>query len=107
LPLRLCSHRGCPAPASYRGRCGDHARQVARDTHPNRAIYNSKRWQILRRSVLFENPLCRCGQIATDVHHRHDISQGGDPWDRAALEALCKSCHSQITRGRQHDQGAG
>jgi len=106
MPIRLCSHRGCPAPASYRGRCADHARVVNRDTHRNRGIYNSKRWQILRRSVLFEQSLCECGQIATDVHHRHDIAQGGDPWDRNGLEALCASCHGRITRGRQRDPSA-
>jgi hypothetical protein len=104
MPTRLCSDRtegGCPNPATYRGRCQRHAKQRNKDTHRNREIYNSKRWQILRRRILFDNPLCSCGEIATDVHHIKDIEDGGDPWSRANCLALCHSCHSQITRAAQ------
>ena len=55
-----------------------------------------------RRRKLADTPLCeRCGQIATDVHHRHDLAQGGNPWALDGLEALCHACHSRETRARQ------
>jgi 5-methylcytosine-specific restriction endonuclease McrA len=102
MPIRLCLTAACPDKATYRGRCQRHAKQRNTDTHRNRKIYNSKRWKHTREAVLADQPLCPCGQIATDVHHKVDLEDGGDPWARANLEALCHACHSTITRGRQH-----
>jgi 5-methylcytosine-specific restriction protein A len=101
MPTRLCLEPKCPNPSHHRGRCQRHAKQRNKDTHRNRSVYNSKRWQMLRRRVLFDHPLCSCGEIATDVHHIQDIEQGGDPYSRANLQALCHSCHSRITRASQ------
>jgi 5-methylcytosine-specific restriction protein A len=101
MPTRLCLNAGCPNPATYRGRCAEHARTTNRATHRNRTIYNSKRWATTRSSVLFSHPLCPCGAIATDVHHIVDLEQGGDPWARANLQALCHPCHSRTTRQGQ------
>jgi 5-methylcytosine-specific restriction endonuclease McrA len=98
MPTRLCLQSQCPEPATYRGRCATHARAREKQTHGNKSIYNSKRWKVLRRSVLFNHPLCECGEIATDVHHIQDIEKGGDPWARDNLMALCHRCHSKITR---------
>lgn len=97
MPIRLCSHPGCPEAATYRGRCPEHARQRNRDTHHNRHIYNSKRWKHTRRRVLFNQPLCQCGKLATDVDHITPISDGGDPWNHANLQPLCATCHSRKT----------
>ena len=102
MPKRLCSHPTCPNEAHYRGRCPDHARTANREGHANKAIYGTKRWRMLRRKVLHEQPLCaNCGDIATDVHHITDISAGGAIYVRSNLEALCHVCHSQITRREQ------
>jgi 5-methylcytosine-specific restriction protein A len=101
MPTRLCLNAGCPNPATYRGRCATHARTNNRATHRNRTIYNSKRWATTRSSVLFSHPLCPCGAIATDVHHIVDLEQGGDPWARSNLQALCHPCHSRTTRQGQ------
>jgi 5-methylcytosine-specific restriction endonuclease McrA len=103
VPLRICSERKCGQVVHYRGRCRDHARRRNAETRSqNRGVYNSKRWQITRSRYLFANPLCaRCGDVATDVHHKVDIQAGGDPWDMSGLEALCHSCHSRITRANQ------
>lgn len=99
MPTRLCLTAGCSAPISYRGYCKAHAR--ARETkRVGKAIYNTARWQNTRKRVLSEHPLCKCGEIATDVHHREDLADGGDPWDLEGLEALCHSCHSTETRNR-------
>jgi 5-methylcytosine-specific restriction enzyme A len=107
MPTRLCAEPGCPNPAATRGRCPTHAR--TNDKAINRAghhIYRTTRWQRLRRRVLFEQPICAgCdNELAVDVHHRVDIADGGNPWARSNLEALCKSCHSKLTRHHQQTQ---
>jgi 5-methylcytosine-specific restriction protein A len=101
MPTRLCLNAGCPHPATYRGRCVHHARTINRATHRNRGIYNSAKWRHTREVVLSEQPLCECGAIATDVHHIVDLEQGGNPWARNNLQALCHSCHSVLTRRGQ------
>jgi 5-methylcytosine-specific restriction endonuclease McrA len=105
MPTRLCLQECCPNPATYRGRCPDHARHNERTINrAGRQVYNTKRWSIVRRKVLFENPLCACGcgRIAEDVHHKRDLEDGGDPWDSENLEALAHDCHSKETRARQN-----
>lgn len=97
MPIRLCSTTACPNPATYRGRCPHHARSHNKDTHHNRRVYNSKRWQLTRRAVLTDNPLCPCGHLATDVDHITPISNGGDPWNPGNLQALCATCHGRKT----------
>jgi 5-methylcytosine-specific restriction protein A len=97
MPTRLCLEPRCPHPATYRGRCATHTRSNERTTHARRHFYNSKRWQITRSRVLFDQPLCECGQIATDVDHIKAIEDGGDPWSRNNLQGLCKACHSMKT----------
>ena len=71
MPVRLCTEPRCPLVATHRGRCPEHARQRNRDIHRNRHIYNSKRWRILRRRVLYDHPICQaCDRVlATDVDH--------------------------------------
>ena len=100
MPVRLCADPRCPNPAVHRGRCAEHARQVNRDTHRNRHIYGSKRWQLLRRHVLLEQPLCACGcgRLAEDVDHITPLDRGGAPFDRSNLQALAHSCHARKTR---------
>jgi 5-methylcytosine-specific restriction protein A len=94
VPVRLCRAAKCANPATYRGRCASHAKERNRQTHPGKALYNTKRWKVLRRRVLFEQPLCECGQVATDVDHRLAIDDGGDPWARANVQGMCHQCHS-------------
>jgi 5-methylcytosine-specific restriction endonuclease McrA len=105
VPTRLCLEPRCPQPATYRGYCAEHARTTNRATHRNRRVYNSKRWQLLRRAVLFDQPLCAskdCDVIATDVDHIVPIEQGGAIWDRQNLQPLCAQCHGRKTRAEQH-----
>lgn len=103
MPIRLCLDPHCPQPAVYRGRCKTHARN--RDREIGRVgyhIYRSKRWRITRDRYLADHPLCDiCGHIATDVHHRIDLGDGGLPWAFSNLQSLCKACHGHITRRRQ------
>jgi hypothetical protein len=67
----------------------------------HKVIYNRRKWQVTRRQILFENPLCQfpgCGEIAVDVHHAGGYA---NPFDPAGLEALCKRHHGEITRAEQ------
>lgn len=98
MPTRLCLTPRCPDPATYRGRCQRHAKQRNTETHRNRNIYSSAKWKHTRNKVLAEEPLCPCGELSTDVHHIVDMDEGGDPWARSNLQALCHACHSRITR---------
>lgn len=68
-------------------------------------IYNSRRWQVLRRDAIQREPYCQriiegrpCLAPTTDVDHIVPLEGGGAPWDPANLEALCKRCHSRKTR---------
>ena len=65
-------------------------------------IHRSYRWRQLRKSVLAETPLCAaCGRVATDVDHRVPLFKGGEPFDRANLQALCRRCHKRKSAGEQ------
>jgi len=103
MPTRLCLTPRCPDKATYRGRCQRHAKQRNRETHQNRSVYNSKRWQMLRRKVLLEEPICQSCDSALSEHADHivPIEQGGKVWDRTNLQGLCAPCHSTKTRQEQ------
>lgn len=106
MPTRLCSSSGCPEPVVTRGRCRLHARANNRATHSNttnRRVYNSKRWQLLRKRVLFEQPICAgCDDaLAVDVDHITSLDHGGAPYDRANVQGLCPTCHGRKTRQEQ------
>jgi 5-methylcytosine-specific restriction protein A len=98
--IRSCINSSCPNPATYKGRCREHARHNNRNI--NRAgydTYRTKRWYHARRRILFDHPLCaECGAIATDVHHIIDLADGGDPYAPTNLSALCHACHARHTR---------
>ena len=83
LAMRLCSEAGCASAAVSRGRCRAHAREADRRHHPgeHRKVYSRKRWAMARRRQIVREPMCeRCGRLATDVHHRVDLRDGGDPY---------------------------
>jgi 5-methylcytosine-specific restriction protein A len=109
MPDRVCSEPRCPDPATYRGRCPEHARTNNQATHSNtehRAIYNSKRWAILRRRVISEQPICAgCDNaLSVDVDHITPLAEGGQPYARDNVQGLCRPCHSSKTRREQGNQ---
>jgi 5-methylcytosine-specific restriction protein A len=89
-------------------RCPAHARTVARQyKQHSSSIYNTKRWRILRRSVLADQGLCQtegCRALAWHVDHVIPLRDGGAAWDRDNLQALCVGCHSRKTA---HEIGLG
>ena len=105
MPTRLCLHPRCPNQATYRGRCPTHATGRERETHPNKHVYNSKRWQLLRRRRLFLDPLCPCGEIATDVDHIQAIEDGGQPYRLDNTQSLCHACHATKTNREVRTRG--
>ena len=73
----------------------------------NGRIYNLKRWKILRLEYLASHPFCEmCGiGISSEVDHIRPINAGGEPWDESNFQALCHSCHSVKTAGKDHAFG--
>jgi 5-methylcytosine-specific restriction endonuclease McrA len=56
-------------------------------------------WTRIRAEVLWENKLCqKCGvRPSSEVDHIREIALGGDPFDKANLQALCRQCHREKT----------
>lgn len=69
-------------------------------------IYNTDRWKKLRINYLMLQPVCeKCNySLATDVHHKIEISSAGDNiesikrigFDENNLMAVCHNCHKEI-----------
>ena len=61
---------------------------------------NARRWAAVRRAA-FERDGWRCvecgkaGRLEAD--HIVPLKRGGDPWDPANLQSLCRGCHIEKT----------
>ena len=59
-------------------------------------VLRYKRWQYVRRQV-FERDgwrCLRCGRAGRlECDHVLPLDRGGDPWDMANLQTLCRICH--------------
>lgn len=108
-PPSVCIEYPCGrvADPKGRGRCKVHARERNAETHRTGRlepgggrIYDQKRWLILRRRILVDNPMCQMctargvDELATDVDHITPVEDGGEPWALSNLRPLCRSCHS-------------
>jgi len=77
----------------------------AEHSRPNydlRAWYRTPRWKALRALVLREAlyQCAECGQILLALEVDHIRKHDGSPvrfWDRANLQALCRTCHQRKT----------
>ncbi len=105
-PAKPCCWPGCPELTTNRY-CPKHQRQSDRDfekyqREPGRRQRYGKEWNVIRKRVLAEQPLCEMclsqgrATPATEVHHIIPLVNGGTH-DRNNLMALCKRCHSGIT----------
>ena len=68
-----------------------------------KSIYATTRWRAVRRAVLDRDGWkCRkCGgRGRMEVHHRKPLAEGGDPFDMAGLESICRGCHIALTTGQ-------
>jgi 5-methylcytosine-specific restriction protein A len=117
-PTRVCLEAGCPNPATGRGRCDEHRKARERDRSRSRRedarnrnrFYARKHWAIVRRHKLFITPLCElehpgCLGIASEVHHRLAMQDGGEQYAIENLVSTCKPCHSRETRREQLERG--
>ena len=75
------------------------------------AALNQRRWQLLRLRV-FERDGWRCVHCgkagALECDHIVPLDKGGDPYDKANLQSLCRGCHvdkSRTDRGDKPDPG--
>ena len=106
-PKKPCKHPGCPelTEGNY---CKVHQREINREyncsSRPYKKLYNSSRWQDLRRYVLNKQPLCveclKNNRItpATVVDHIKPHKGNEDLfYDINNLQSLCKSCHDRKT----------
>ena len=65
-------------------------------------LLNTLRWARVRRAT-FDRDGWRCvrcsraGRLECD--HVVPLDRGGDPWDLANLQTLCRRCHIEKTRG--------
>lgn len=115
--LKPCAVPGCPELVQS-GVCARHAReraqrerQVYRDPAVQR-LYNSARWQRLRRRQLAAEPWCaeclREGIYtpATDVDHVDPHRGSWEQFFSGRLQSLCHACHSAKTAGEVwHGEG--
>ena len=103
MPVRLCMESRCPNVATGRGRCDFHRKQLERERSRSRRqdaiernrFYARKRWAMTRRHKLFLNPLCElehsgCLRIASEVHHRIPLEDGGAEYELDNLVSTCK-----------------
>ena len=68
--------------------------------HP--AIVNPRRWRILRRRILDRDGwrCVQCGKAGRlEVDHIKPIRDGGDWWDPANLQLLCRPDHFSKSAG--------
>jgi 5-methylcytosine-specific restriction enzyme A len=93
-----------PCPLHGRPRRREPSARLRRQTEPWRALYDTTRWQRLRRALLAAEPLCRaCAAedrlvLATVVDHR--VPHRGDVarfYDTDNLQPLCATCHGTKT----------
>jgi 5-methylcytosine-specific restriction protein A len=108
FPAGPCRHPGCPDRSQKEGFCFTHLKLRYREYDRKRLenstrdpIYSSTRWRQLRRKKLQADPFCaKCAPrivAANTVDHIVPIRRGGERWDWANLESLCKPCHSRKT----------
>jgi 5-methylcytosine-specific restriction protein A len=114
----VCAEPRCPNPPTSRGRCDEHRRAKERErsrvrreaTRERNRFYARKKWAMVRRRKLFNDPLCElrhpgCLGLASEVHHRIAMEDGGAEYDLDNLVSVCKPCHSRETRREQVTRG--
>lgn len=102
-PVLVASGR-CPAHQPVRSALKQRDRQRRRAGQPGRRWYYSAPWQRLRDHVLRSAAwtCAGCGHVVLELDVDHITPHRGNPqvfWNRANLQALCKTCHARKTHG--------
>lgn len=104
-PLRPCAHVGCSNLVTS-GYCEEHKKEVKKRYDQYRGSYRERgytsSWDKLRKRYITQYPLCESCEakgiyeIATVVHHKVPIQEGGELLDVNNLQSLCNRCHEDI-----------
>jgi 5-methylcytosine-specific restriction endonuclease McrA len=63
--------------------------------------YRGWRWEQLSKRMRYRQGCAVCGTtVATTVHHRIPLSQGGDEWAPENLQVLCWRHHGEAHNGK-------
>ncbi len=105
-PLKPCATPRCPE-LTTATRCERHTRARNRGPDTRRGTKSERgydsRWSRFSRSYRQRYPLCvECERnnrvtASAEVDHGVPLADGGEKYDEANLQALCKSCHSRKT----------
>ena len=106
-PKGMCSYPGCPELTNDRY-CREHKKQEDRrydkESRPYKKLYNSSRWQRLRKQFLMKHPLCveckKRDRVTPATVVDHVIPHKGNEelfWSQENWQPLCKSCHDRKT----------
>lgn len=94
--MQFCAEPNCGVLVRV-GRCAAHALRSVN-------WYGLARWRHLRAAVMLAEPFCRVCRarglkvLTVDVDHiRPHRGNAGLFWDRANLQGLCRTCHSEKT----------
>ena len=70
----------------------------------DKRFYSGARWLNVRMMKLRMDPVCRCGNVATMVHHIVPRNMNhGKEYEVDNLESSCFECHENLHgRGRGH-----
>ena len=100
----FCAEPGCNVLASGR-RCRTHAalREHERPNYALRRQYRTPQWKALRARILRDQAYqcADCKQILPRLEVDHIAKHHGNMrqfWNRANLQALCRTCHQRKTR---------
>ena len=109
MGLRQCAVNGCPNLVEEAGDiyCKIHKPVEERKYNKIFRGYNANerydsRWRKIRNKYIKEHLLCEeCEKenhitIATIVHHKNPIENGGEKYDVKNLMSVCGSCHKKI-----------
>jgi hypothetical protein len=98
----VCSKPGCPAPATRRGRCQAHARELERPWEQARTArgglrgYKRRDW----RQAALDRAAHRCERCgARPGDHRLEVHHRGRLDDHDNVVVLCKPCHRSTFAG--------
>lgn len=93
---KSCGRFGCKGYAEQGYFCLQHQPKREDERVPaNQRGYDSH-WTKFRDMYLRQHPVCcRCSKAANVVHHIKPLDEGGDQYDEANLEALCRADHER------------
>ena len=98
-PLKPCAKLGCRELVRGVRYCKAHTRDESARVQSHDRGYN-ERWKRIRRIFVNKYPICDvCGASVEIVHHIIPISEGGERYDFANLQSLCRSCHGKAHGG--------